>query len=42
AATLMRTLGTGDGNGRKAINKVVGETTEATSEVTPTEADAPA
>jgi uncharacterized membrane protein YqiK len=42
AATLMRTLGTGDGNGRKAIDKVVGETTEATSEVTPTEADAPA
>ena len=31
-----------DAAGAKAIDKVVGATTEATPEVTPTEADAPA
>ena len=34
AATLMRTLGTGNGGGRKAIDKVVEEVTEATEPTT--------
>ena len=43
AATLMRTLGTGNGGGnaRKAIDQAAAETTEPTEE-TRTEADAPA
>ena len=44
AATLMRTLGTGNGDARKAIDQAVEGASEATpaTEETPTEAGAPA